>query len=48
VKSLVENFSWEDGKIKTNWLAQYKVISERNKNTTKVGDVHVGDATLLR
>ena len=29
VKSLVENFSWSEEKLITNWLKQYKVIAER-------------------
>ncbi len=29
VKSLVENFSWNEKKLTTNWQKQYKVVAER-------------------
>ncbi len=45
IKSLVENFSWEGDQLTVQWKNQYKVIAERNKNTTETGDVIVGSAT---
>ena len=45
VKSLVENFSWQSGELKIGWKNQYKVMAERNKNTTENGDAFVGSAT---
>jgi|GEM_PF-6593736 len=44
VKSLVENFIWQDGKLTTGWKNQYKLIAERTKNTTESGGVLSGKA----
>ena len=42
IKSLVENFSWEDDLLTIQWKNQYKVIADRTKNTTQEGDVLSG------
>jgi len=42
VKSLVENFSWQEGELQIRWKNQYKIVAERNKNTTENGDAFVG------
>ena len=45
IKSLVENFTWQDGKLTTRWKNQYKLVAERTKNTSIEGGVLSGSPT---
>ena len=42
VKSLVENFSWRDGKLTTCWKNQYKIIAERAEKDPKIINIFFG------
>ena len=44
-KSLMEKFQWENENLSVCWRKEIKVVAERNKNTTLVGDAFVGSAT---